>query len=148
MPTIIEEQLNTGDKLTSLEKYKADDIHGVFLLEDTRGGKRLLQIVDGKGFNGKLQLLVSISVDENKILKVDVLEHTETPSYGGYVTEGWFLERFIGKTTDKQLKAAKIAAKAEEEITIITGATVTSEAVINGVNSCFTNYQSIKGEEL
>lgn len=148
VPAIIQEELMEGDEAYNLAKYKTDNITYVYHVKRSTGEEVIIQLAEGEGYKDTIHLLVVISVTNNSLAKVMVLEHTETASYGGYVTESWFLDRFIGKKTNKQLVAAKIATKNPEEVSIITGATVTSEAVINAVNSCIENFQMIKEGEL
>lgn len=83
------------------------------------------QKVAAKGYAGNIDLLVGIN-NQGKVTGVKILKINETPGLGQNATEIKFLEQFIGKTRDDKLKA-------KEDIQAITGATITSQAVSDGV---------------
>jgi len=57
------------------------------------------------------------------------------------MSNNWFTERFAGKTTDPYLELVHLEAVKDNQIIIITGATVTTEGITNGVNACLGVYQ-------
>ncbi len=75
---------------------------------------------DGRGYGGELRLIVAFRVD-GSIAGVRVLEHGETPGFGDILDAGsaW-LESFRGAFSSREVHA-------------VTGATVTSEAVLVAV---------------
>ncbi len=86
--------------------------------------------VNSKGYSGDIKMLVGIDRD-GKIKGVSVLEHTETPGLGARIIEvksgekkPWFLEQFREK---------KIEEMEFKNIQAITGATISSKAVLEGV---------------
>ncbi|SDK16373.1 FMN-binding protein [Natronincola ferrireducens] len=147
VPLEVQAHIEETNEVRILNKHTTTNIQGVYYVGKIFGEKTILQWVEKEGFNGKIQLLVTVDVEEDRVLKVEVLDHQETDSYGGYITEDWFLDRFIGKDPQYQLVAAKVTAKNPEDISIVTGATITSEAVINAVNDAMENYLRIKKEE-
>ena len=54
------------------------------------------------------------------------------------------MARFAQKNTSTDLRLTKIAARSEEEIVAVTGATITSQAVVDGVNAAFNVFRSYK----
>ena len=88
----------------------------------------------GEGFQGKITLLLAMDGKGERILGIDILESQETPGLGAKIDEDWFKSQFSGKGKFP-LKLVKLKKPEEEEIEAITGATISSRAVVNLVNS-------------
>lgn len=139
------------DNYRIVRKYKIHNkknsdecfIEKVMLIENDEH-KLLCQFVKTDGFHQGIYLMTSIDVQNNQIYEVDIIEHFETEDYGGYVSEKWFLERFAGKLTDIPLKTVVMIDEEPNEVVAITGATITSRAVVRAVNLCMENYKEIK----
>lgn len=91
------------------------------------------------GYNGKIKLMVGISHPGAVITGVKILQQTETPGLGAKCTEPAFTAQFTGKTLSKPLAVSKNAAK-PEEIQAITASTITSRAVVSGINAARSHY--------
>ncbi len=139
-------ELEQGEKAQRLGQYEGDHIVAVYLAE-AGSNRRLVQIATSQGFKGPMQFQVDIDLKAKVISRVQVLSQQETEDYGGYVTEDWFLERFVGKSADSRLRLAKMAAKTPEEVVAITGATVTSRGALDAVNKCLDNYLKLERED-
>ncbi len=85
------------------------------------------------GFGGDIEMMTGISL-EGKITGMEVLNHSETPGLGANATEPKFQERFNDRPIDEPLVVVKDEANEENEILAITSATITSNAVTQGVN--------------
>ena len=99
----------------------------------TTGGTAVAYIADtlGKGYSSFIQMMVSIDTDL-KIKDVNILHHGETPGLGDQVEDrALFLDQFKGRDVT-QLELVKGEPK-PGKITAITGATISSRAVTNGV---------------
>lgn len=98
--------------------------------------------VTTKGFSTGLNLMIGITED-GTISGVDVLSHEETPGLGANAATDW-KNQFSGKSG--KLAVSKSDSPSESEIQAITGATITSTAVTNAVNTASDFYNSkIKG---
>ena len=88
------------------------------------------------GYGGEIQLLVGISPDNESVLGIQVVEHIETPGLGGRITEPAFSEQFEGLDATREIEYVKNAEpdKAANEIAAISGATISSSAVVSGMN--------------
>lgn len=83
----------------------------------------------GKGYSSYIHLLVA--ADEDFVIKkINVLGHGETPGLGDEVEMPWFKDQYRGKTLDKLVI---IKGPTEDKIQAITGATISTRAVTNGV---------------
>ena len=98
-------------------------------------------IVKPVAYNGPLTLALVIDEVSGGSLGLRIVEHTETPHYVRDMENTWFTQRFAHKQAEKYLQLARLKAHADNEIVAITGATVTSEGVVNGVNAAFGLYQ-------
>ena len=87
---------------------------------------------DVEGYNGPVP--VKIYIKKNKIEKIEVLKNQETPKYLAQVKKA-MLNVWDGLT----IKAAK-----EKKVDAVTGATFTSEALIENVNKGLDYYQKNK----
>ena len=98
----------------------------------TAGGKTIAYIADtaGKGYSSFIPMLVSLDTDL-KIKDVNILHHGETPGLGDQVEDRkLFLDQFKGKALPQLVL---IKGETKENIQAITGATISSRAVTNGV---------------
>ena len=87
--------------------------------------------VTPKGFGGVLTMIVGINAD-GTIAGAKVTSHSETPGLGAksQADPNW-ITQYAGQTADGQLQVTKDGGT----INAITGATITSRAVTDGVNT-------------
>ncbi|HWR72389.1 MAG TPA: RnfABCDGE type electron transport complex subunit G [Nitrospirota bacterium] len=95
------------------------------------GGKTVAYIAStaGKGYSSYIKILVSIDKDL-KVKNLKVLSHQETPGLGDQILEAPFLEQFKGKALTQ---IVLVKTETTEKIQAISGATISSRAVTNGV---------------
>ena len=92
-------------------------------------------ITEGPGYQGTIQLMVGVSPDLTKLTGMEVLESVETPGLGARITEPEFREQFQGLKASPGIGYVKAGRKpAPNEITAITGATISSRSVVDIVN--------------
>jgi electron transport complex protein RnfG len=96
------------------------------------GGKVLgyCLTVTPRGYGGTIELVAGITND-GKLSAVRILNHSETPGLGAKSVLPEFYEQF--KDSDK-ITVVKRAPEAPGEIQAISGATITSNGVADGVN--------------
>ncbi|MBQ7060071.1 MAG: RnfABCDGE type electron transport complex subunit D [Firmicutes bacterium] len=93
----------------------------------------VVSATSGDGMEGNVTLTVGLDMD-GKILGIAFTELNETPGLGMKADEPAFKDQFTGKA-EQQLKVVKGGASASNEIDSISGATITSRAVVNAVNA-------------
>lgn len=100
--------------------------------EARKGEDTIAYVVPGesKGFGGEIIMLVAVS-PEGKVLDFDILKHNETPGLGDLANKEHFKSGVRGKTIE-HLVVTKDPAQTED-VQAITGATISSRAVIKGV---------------
>ena len=96
-----------------------------------------------KGYSGPIQMLVGIDTKRN-VSGIEILDQKETPGLGANIltkdfkcTGKSFVAQFIGKNAQSPLKA-------KEDIDALTGATISSNAVCQGVRDAYKIKQGIK----
>jgi electron transport complex protein RnfG len=89
----------------------------------------------GAGFADKIELIVAVDAKCEKLLSFNVLSSNETPGFGNKMKNDSFRNQFKGAPAGRLL-LVKIgdASKIDNEIVAISGATVTSTAVIKIFN--------------
>ncbi len=95
------------------------------------------------GFGGSVEVITGVSLD-GKITGMRVGSHQETPGLGANATLPDFYGQYAGKSTESELTVVKAGA-AGNEIQAISGATITSKAVTEGVNMAVEAYKIVSG---
>ncbi|MCO6453988.1 MAG: FMN-binding protein [Pirellulaceae bacterium] len=85
------------------------------------------------GFADRLELMIGLSADGQRITGLLVLESKETPGLGDRIRDPQFTGQFVGQPADAALQAVKPGGSAEFPIQAVTGATISSRAVTDGV---------------
>ena len=98
-------------------------------------------IVKPIAYNGPVTIAVVIDGSTGESVGMRIVAHMETPHYVRDMESSWFTERFADKSVFGYLKLVRLSARAENEIVAITGATVTSEGILNGINAAFGVYR-------
>jgi Na+-translocating ferredoxin:NAD+ oxidoreductase subunit G len=93
----------------------------------------------GQGYADKLEVLVGVDADVQKITGLFVLEQKETPGLGNKIIEPQWRGQFIGKGTDTPLEVIKGKGEGPATIDAITGATISSRSITNIVNATIAN---------
>jgi electron transport complex protein RnfG len=90
----------------------------------------------GSGFADTIKLVIVVDAEFEKILGYGILSSNETPGYGQHIQDDDFKNQF------KEIPATKLVLEKggdpcsiDEEIIAISGATVTSDAVVKMFNS-------------
>lgn len=99
--------------------------------------------VSPRGYSGRIDMLVGIDAS-GYIAGVKIVRQTETPGLGARAAEEEFIGQFSGKSG--LLSAVKAPAR-DNEIQVITAATITSRAVAQGVNDALEFFeQNLRGK--
>ena len=99
-------------------------------------------IAAGPGFQDKIKLVIAVDGACEKFLGYRVLSSNETPNFGSRIKEDYFADQFVNVPLGTlELVKTGDAATIDSEIVAISGATVSSEAVVNIFN---TYMQGIK----
>ncbi|GBR74522.1 electron transport complex protein RnfG [Candidatus Termititenax aidoneus] len=97
--------------------------------------------VRARGYSSEIELLVGLD-PVYRISGLQVLAQAETPGLGARITEKSFVDRLLGHAADS-LRHRKDGGTQDG----ITGATITSRAVFDGVRQEVENFKKSKGAE-
>ncbi|MDI9477100.1 MAG: FMN-binding protein [Natronincolaceae bacterium] len=123
-----------------IEKFSA--VKKVFRIKNADGNDYAFMVVP-VGFRGHINTVVIIDGEQNQVRDVKIIDHEETLIYAESLTEGWFLDRFKGKSIKEYLQRVVLEANKPNEVIQITAATISTQALINGVNSAIGAYREL-----
>ena len=102
----------------------------------------------GDGFSGRIELVVAVVANFGKLMGFEVLVSSETPGFGDRIKYDYYRNQFRGAPAGElKLVSTGSADKIDSEIVAITGATVSSEAVVNILNSFLGGVKNRMREE-
>jgi len=91
---------------------------------------------DGGGFQANIGLMVGLETDYLKLKAIEVLEQLETPGLGDKIRDGSFKDQFKGLEVKPRVEYIKYRKPEKpNQIQAITGATISSEAVVKNINN-------------
>ncbi|MCK5836616.1 MAG: FMN-binding protein, partial [Desulfobacula sp.] len=118
-----------------MDKANKTSMSGVFDVRD-KNGKALgyAFTAEGNGYQGLIQLIAGVDPGMKTMMGMEVLESQETPGLGAEIA-GDFRKQFSGLSVTKTIEYVK-NKKPEKpnQIEAITGATISSRAVVNILN--------------
>lgn len=97
----------------------------------------------GSGFQGEIAMMVGVTPDFEQVTGIAILEQIETPGLGSKIERDpsnrenpeWFTEQFQGVPTTPDITALKNETPDQPtEVQAITGATISSRAVVSILN--------------
>lgn len=103
----------------------------------------VLTVTDSEGYGGDIQLSMGVRMD-GTLNGISILSISETAGLGMNADTDAFKSQFADKNVE-QFTYTKNGASADNEIDAISGATITTNAVTNGVNGGLLTFQYLKG---
>ena len=146
-------ELNEKAKLNTLMKgliIEADSFEpvtekgNIYKASDNKGKiAGFAFVAQGAGFADKIKLVIAVDEKCEKFFGFKVLASLETPGFGSKISEDFFSNQFLGAPADK-LEMVKVgnAEKIDSQIIAISGATVSSEAVVKIFNTYIENVKT------
>ncbi len=98
----------------------------------------VLSVTNGNGYSGDIKLSIGLKAD-GTVNGISFTELNETPGKGSLAAEPAFMDQFNNRTVD----AFVLNKDADNSIDSITGATITSSAVVNAVNAGLDFFHSV-----
>lgn len=127
------------------EGYKAQSIEEIMRAED-QSGETLgyaFTVVTSEGYGGDIQFSMGVQND-GTLNGISILSIGETAGLGMNADTPAFKDQFVGKQVEK-LQYTKNGATQDDEINAISGATVTTNAMTNGVNAGLCAFRVMEG---
>ena len=126
-------------------------IYKVYDKEFSAADKNLLGyaiVCYASGYQGSIKILVSVNPEFTKIITYRILEHSETPGLGGNIVNQDFIGQYEGLSCEKPILVIKGPSnKDNNEISAISGATISSKAVTKALNETFIKAKTIIAEK-
>nr|AHF23754.1 NADH:ubiquinone oxidoreductase, Na(+)-translocating, B subunit [uncultured bacterium Contig1549a] len=128
------ELVDAAEELIAKQDEKASPKINEFYVGKTADGQvaGYAASVTAKGFGGDVTMALGLTPD-GAVRKIAFTELNETAGLGMEADKALFKDQFAGRSGE--LSLIKGTASGEQEISALTGATVTSTAVVNGVNA-------------
>ena len=127
------------------EGYKAQSIEEIMRAED-QSGEMLgyaFTVVTSEGYGGDIQFSMGVQND-GTLNGISILSIGETAGLGMNADTPAFKDQFVGKQVE-QLQYTKNGATQHDEINALRGATVTTNAMTNGVNAGLCAFRVMEG---
>lgn len=125
--------------------YDSDDISEVVTALDA-GGETIgyvITVISHEGYGGDITISVGI-LNDGTVKGIEMLSISETAGLGMKSTEPEFKNQFKDKQVTK-FSYTKSGEKGDDKIDALSGATITTNAVTNGVDSALVYFQNVLG---
>ncbi|NRB54076.1 MAG: FMN-binding protein [Saprospiraceae bacterium] len=128
------------------KKMMQSESSGPLPIIEIDNSDKVMLLCNGRGFGGHLSAKLLVDRKSKQILKIEFSQQAESDDYAGELTEASFAERFVGKeiaaegNTFGLLQRGESKIQGQSEIDGISGATVTSQGVINMMNNGLEQY--------
>ena len=137
----------TSGEDTDLESYldengfKAQNIDEVMLAKDDQGNELgyAFTVTTAEGYGGDIQFAMGVQ-DDGTLNGISILSISETAGLGMRATTDDFKNQFKDKNVEK-FTYTKTGATSDDEIDALSGATITTNAMTNGVNAGLCAYR-------
>lgn len=157
-PRIEQNKINKRNRLVGALLPQAKDfvpVEGEIEIESIRGKKETVEVFRavsatgecvgwsfnaiGPGFADKIELVVAVDNIFEKFAGFDVLSSNETPGFGNKIKFDYFQDQFKGAPSEGlKLSTSGDNTKIDSEIISISGATISSEAVVDIISNAIT----------
>jgi electron transport complex protein RnfG len=98
---------------------------------------------DGPGFQDNVRILYGFEPERRRIKGMRVLESRETPGLGDRIFKDRnFVAEFLDLAVDPEVVLVKGTGEGENEVDAITGATISSKAVVKIINAANAEWLS------
>ena len=125
--------------------FSAQTIDEIMVAEDASGETLgyAFTITDSEGYGGDIQFAMVVQND-GTLHGISILSISETAGLGMKATTDDFKNQFKDKNVEK-FTYTKTGASSDDEIDAISGATITTNAMTNGVNAGLCAFRYVEG---
>ncbi len=134
-----------GADIPAAAGYSAQEITGAAAALDSSGNTigYVYTVVTSEGYSGDITFTMGI-LSDGTVTGIEMLSISETAGLGMKAAEDEFKSQYVNKKVDK-FEYTKSGATAENQIDAISGATITTNAVTNGVNAGIEYFKATEG---
>ncbi len=132
--------IDISPRIISIDKNGISKSYTVYDASD-KTGNTVGHVVkaSGQGYADKIELLLALDADADSITGLFILDQKETPGLGNKIIEDEWRNQYIGKSCDIPLEVIKGSSVNDNEIDSVSGATISSRAVTDIVNSTISD---------
>ena len=119
------------------DSYEEKKVDGKVVYETYNSSGELVGYAftaSGGGYQGTIRLMVGAGKNLREVKGIQILESSETPGLGGKIRGESFKSQFRGLQVSNSIGLVKSEEPEKGEIQAITGATISSRAVVNIIN--------------
>lgn len=120
-----------ADNYEEVDVEKPDTIEKVYKASGANGDGYVFQILSPGGYGGAIEYLIGVDADHN-ITGFAPLQQSESAGFGAEMEQDYFKEGMVGVNMDNEVKAS--ASGGENEIVAISGATISTNTILRGIN--------------
>ena len=144
----IKTEMESRKKVCALATEFADEsTNGVsYAIGYDEGGKEIGMVftTTAKSYGGEILVMTGVDA-EGKVTGVELLSINDTAGLGMNATKEDFRSQFLGLVNG--IKVMKNSSNHDNnEITALTGATITSQAVADAVNAALADFEAVTGK--
>lgn len=125
--------------------FTAQTVDEIMVAEDASGETLgyAFTITDSEGYGGDIQFAMGVQND-GTLNGISILSISETAGLGMKATTDSFKDQFKNKNVEK-FTYTKTGSTSDDQIDAISGATITTNAMTNGVNAGLCAFQYVEG---
>ena len=127
--------------------YEVQTLSEILVAKDDSGSTLgyVLSLVDPEGYGGDISFMMGIRLD-GTLNGISILSIGETAGIGMNADTDAFKSQFANKKVEK-FTFTKTGSTSDSEIDALSGATITTTAMTNGVNAGLAAFSSLGGEK-
>ncbi|MCF7891073.1 FMN-binding protein [Candidatus Bipolaricaulota bacterium] len=132
--------------LKSADSYETEEVDGKVIYRALDSSGELVGYAftaSGGGYQGTIRLMVGVGPEVWKVKGIQILESSETPGLGGKIRGESFKSQFRDLVARGEIGLVKSGEPERGEIKAITGATISSKAVVKIINTELSRVRSI-----
>ena len=103
-------------------------------------------IAEGNGYQGPIKIIAALDGDLSRLTGIEILESSETPGLGAEITKEFFKEQFRNLMILPKITFTKGVVSKPNEIQAITGATISTRAVVEILNDEIGKIRDVFGK--
>jgi Na+-translocating ferredoxin:NAD+ oxidoreductase subunit G len=137
---------SANDPIADRIKIERNDMEETIFVGVFDGKPKIVAMESaGRGYGGPIGLIVAIDIDTEQVIGARVTTHTETAGLGSLAKDNpAFAAQFRGKSVHDNIRLTSDGG----DINALSGATVTSRAVVIAADQVVTTYREIKPQLL
>ena len=141
------EDLESATAAMKAAGYEVQTLSEILVAKDASGNTLgyVLSLVDPEGYGGNISFMMGIRLD-GTLNGISILSIGETAGLGMNADTDAFKSQFANKKVEK-FTFTKTGSTSDSEIDALSGATITTTAMTNGVNAGLAAFSSLGGEE-